>query len=484
MKKSFLIKLAGLTLLSCLLLGASAKEKQAPNLIFVFPDQMRGQAMGFLGEEKVKTPVLDQFASESIYFSNAISNYPVCSPTRAMIMSGQYPHHNKVIANCTNLTAPLGCELPESTRCWSDVLKDQGYSLGYIGKWHLDSPHEPFIPTSNNKGDVKWNEWCPPERRHGFDYWYAYGTYDMHLRPMYWDTNDSRDGFKYYDEWGPEHEANKAIEYITNTNGKFRKNGNPFALVVSMNPPHTPYNQVPQKYKDLYRDVAVESLISKPNIPAAGTQWGDLYRQNIKDYYACISGVDEQFGRILQALKDKGLDENTIVVFTSDHGNCIGIHDESTKNNPYEEAMRVPLMIRYPGKLKPHHDDLLISTPDLYPTLLGLMGFASSIPDEVDGVNFSSYLITGKGEKPSSQWYMRIDGGKPDYGLRGVRTDRYTFVINQINDIDKKILLFDREKDPYEMNNISAQNPKLVQDLSLILKTWLTKYKDPWIKNL
>ncbi|MEI7422950.1 MAG: sulfatase-like hydrolase/transferase [Prolixibacteraceae bacterium] len=471
-------------LLTLLSLGATAQKGQSPNLLFVFPDEMRAETLGFLGKEKVKTPVLDKFAGESAYFSNAISNYPVCSPTRAMLFSGQYPIKNKVIGNCTSLSAKYGCELPTDARLWSDVLKDKGYSLGYIGKWHLDSPHEPYINTSNNAGDEKWNEWCPPARRHGFSYWHAYGTYDRHMRPMYWDTNDTREGFSYVDEWGPEHEANRAIDFITNKEGKFRENGKPWALVISMNPPHMDYAAEPQKYKDLYKDLPVESLITKPSIQPAGTKWGDHYRKVIKDYYAAISGVDEQFGRILAALKEAGLAENTIVVFTSDHGDCMGIHDEITKNNPYEESMRVPLLIRFPGKIKPHTDDVLLSTTDIYPTLLGLMGYTSAIPKEVDGVNFASYLITGKGQKPASQWYMRISQGRQALGLRGVRTERYTFVINLDDQTKRSVMLFDRKEDPYEMKNLAADNPAKVKELSSELGRWLKKYNDPWLPNL
>lgn len=477
------LKLAVLPLLSSAFINVSAQKQSAPNLIFVFPDQMRGQAMGFMGEEKVLTPVLDRFAAESVHFTQAVANYPVCSPTRAMLMSGQYPVRNRVVNNCTSKTAEFQCELQETTRCWSDVLKEQGYSLGYIGKWHLDSPYEPFIPTSNNQGEVKWNEWCPPGRRHGFDYWHAYGTYDYHLRPMYWDTEAPRDSFKYYDEWGPEHEANRAIDYIRNKNGKFRKEGQPFALVVSMNPPHTAYHLVPEKYKKLYENIPVESLVSKPNVPEAGTRWGDHYRKNIKNYYACISGVDEQFGRILQALKEQGLDENTIVVFTSDHGDCIGTHEEETKNNPYEESMRVPLLIRYPGKLKPQHNDVLLSTPDIYPTLLGLMGFENLIPKEVDGQNFAGYLRTGKGKTPESQWYMRVENGKTEYGTRGVRTSRYTYVINQ-NASGRKVMLFDRQTDPYQLDNLAGKKPEQEKKLSREMESWLRKNNDPWLKHI
>ena len=143
-----------------------------PNLLFVFPDQMRGQAMGFLNEEPVQTPKLDQFAAQGLVLNNASATYPVCSPFRAMLMTGKYPHANKVIGNCTSKTAPLSVQLQENDQCWSDILNDMEYSLGYIGKWHLDSPHEPYINCRNNEGEIKWNEWCPPNRRHGFDFWY------------------------------------------------------------------------------------------------------------------------------------------------------------------------------------------------------------------------------------------------------------------------------------------------------------------------
>lgn len=96
-------------------------------------------------------------------------------------------------------------------RCWSDVLKDKNYRTGYVGKWHLDSPYKPYVDTYNNRGETAWNEWCPPERRHGFDFWVAYGTYDNHLNPMYWETAAPRDSFFYAHKWGPEYEVDRAI---------------------------------------------------------------------------------------------------------------------------------------------------------------------------------------------------------------------------------------------------------------------------------
>ena len=112
------------------------------------------------------------------------------------------------------------------------------------------------------------------------------------------------------------------------------------------------------------------------------------------------------------------------------------------------------------------------------------MGYAAFIPKEVDGVNLAGYLTTGKGKKPGSQWYMRISDADASLGLRGVRTDRYTFVIDQQNENQRSVLLFDREMDPYQQKNIAGQNPLLEKELTLKLQEWLEKYRDPWIKNI
>jgi len=280
-----------------------------PNLVFVFPDQMRGQAMGFLGQEPVVTPNLDRFAAESLVFTQAVSNYPVCSPYRAMLMTGKYPYANGVISNCNSNTAPFDNELRQSDRCWSDVLNDKGYSLGYIGKWHLDAPYKPYVESYNNSERFAWNEWCSPQRRHGFDFWYAYGTFDRHLAPEYWSTDMTRDERARVDQWGPEHEADLAVEYLHNKDGKYRRPDRPFALVVAMNPPHMPYQAVPQKYIDVYADKTPEELIARGNVNLKENAKGaKLARGQTKNYFAMITGVDEQFGRILQALKEAGLD--------------------------------------------------------------------------------------------------------------------------------------------------------------------------------
>jgi len=454
---------------------------QRPNLVFVFADQMRGSAMGFLGEEPVLTPNLDRLADQAIVFTEAASNYPVCSPYRAMLMTGQYPHRNGVVSNCLNRTAPYGVELKKESRCWSDVLSDNGYSLGYIGKWHLEAPYEPYIDCANNRGPNKWNEWTPPDRRHGFSYWYGYNTYDFHTRPLYWATDAGRNEFHYVDQWGPEHEADLAIDFLQNKDGNRRDPNKPFAMVVSMNPPHTPYHLHPDKYLEPYAKMTNEELCQRPNIPPANTRMGKLYRDQIRHYYAMITGVDEQVGRILHALDEEGMADNTLFVFTADHGNCLGIHNHKTKNVPEEESMRIPLLVRFPGKLKPHRDGLLISVPDMYPTMLGLMGMESKIPTDVDGTNYASLLMTGKGDRPTSQMYINIPVEARSEGRRGVRTDRYTLIIDRMPKQEERVLLYDRKTDPYQLENLADKQPELVKKLTRDeLEPWLKRTGDSW----
>ncbi len=457
--------------------------REHPNLVIVLPDQMRGQALGFMNEDPVVTPNLDRLASEGVVLAQAVVNYPVCSPMRAMFMTGRYPHSNGVVGNCNSVTAPFGYELRQADRTWSDVLADKGYSLGYIGKWYLDAPHEPYVESSNNTAEMAWNEWCPPERRHGFDSWYAYGTYDQHTRPMYWAADTPRDEAFYVDQWGPEHEADRAIAYIQNEGGDFRDADQPFALVVAMNPPHMPYGLVPEKYVAYYDGKTYRDLLVRPNVDVDGdSPMSELARTQTKNYFAMVTGVDEQFGRILEALEEEGLANDTIVLFTSDHGNCLGTHGQISKNNHYEESMRVPFLVRWPGRIEPRHDDLMISTPDIFPTLLDFMGFAEDIPAEVEGASYASILLTGEGERPTSQLYLWVPPGEPAGGRRGVRTRRYTLMIEKTGDRVTETTLHDNKEDPYQLRNIADESPDVVERLiEEELTPWLEKTNDPWL---
>lgn len=458
-----------------------SQAQQKTNLVIILVDQWKGQALGFQKKEPVLTPNLDELSKKSLVLEQMVSNYPVCSPARAMLMTGKYPLKNKVYSNVNSSSAPFGIELPQDIVCWSDILKSNGYSNGYIGKWHLDSPQQPYIPTSNNIGNVAWNEWTPPAKRHGFDYWYAYGTYDVHNRPMYWDTKAPRDSFHYVDEWGPIHETKKALSFFRNDGGAYRESNKPFSLVISMNPPHSEYKTVPEKYYSIYKNVPLDSLLKDPNIPAKGTEMGDFYRDNIKYYYANITGVDEQVGVLLQALKDYKLDDNTIVVFTADHGNCLGKHDEVSKNNIYEESLNIPFIIYWKGHIIPRIDNTFLgSLPDLYPTFLELMGLKNSIPKDIDGSSYATYFGKGKGKKPASQYIMGnivSNAVKINSGFRGIRTKQFKFAYVK-NNGKTESFLFDLSKDPFELHNIYDANSTIVKKLRKELIKRLAETKD------
>lgn len=473
-------------LLSSVTLFAQTKPNKRPNILVIVTDQWRGQALGYLGQEKVKTPQLDALAAQSLTLTQMVTNYPVCSPARAMIFSGTYPAKNKVFCNVNSDSAPYGVELPTDIVCWSDVLKEQGYSNGYIGKWHLDAPYKPYIPTANNTEKLAWNEWTPFNRRHGFDYWYAYNTYDQHNKPMYWDTKALRDDFHYVNQWGPEHEADKAIDFFNNK-GNVRNPNAPFSLVVSMNPPHSPYNTAPAKYHETYKNVPLDSLLKDANIPPAGTPMGDEYRKNIKNYYANITGVDEQIGRIIQSLKEKGLLDNTIVLITADHGNCLGKHEAISKNVIYEESVRIPFIIYWKGHIKPGIDHTFLgSLPDIYPTLLDLVGLKKEIPATIDGQSYANYFLTRAGNQPTEQFIMgsiASNAMEINSGFRGVRTAQYKLAYQKKGGRIEPYL-FDLKADPFEMKNLYKKDHPMVVALYPRLQYWLKKTGDHFTLNI
>ncbi len=467
----------------------SEKSLKKPNLVIIFPDEFRAQALGFMQQDPSMTPNLNKFARQSAVLRQAVSNFPLCTPFRGMLMTGQYPYRNGIQGNShTGVEGQFGgkdfgIELKKNTLTWSDVLKKQGYSMGYIGKWHLDAPQAPFVPSYNNPAEGRyWNDWTAPDRRHGFDFWYAYGTYDKHMTPMYWTNDTTRDKPLRINQWSPEHEADIAIQYLRNENGQYRKQDQPFTLVVSMNPPHSPYDEVPQKYLDRFSGKTSQQLNTRPNV-----KWDTAYQEGygpqfFKEYMAMVNGVDEQFGRIIDELDRLNLAEDTLVVFFSDHGCCLGSNGQPTKNVHYEEAMRIPMIFRWPGKLNPQQNDLLFSAPDIYPTMLGLMGMSDLIPDTVEGTNFAKTLQGIDGDtQPTSQFYTFMPYGGQSYGRRGIRSQRYTLMIDRKIGKPLTYVLHDNQIDPYQMDNIAAGNPMLIDKLiTEELIPWLEHTGDPW----
>ncbi|MEA4936291.1 MAG: sulfatase [Paludibacter sp.] len=480
--------------------AAIAQTTDRPNIIYVFPDQFRNHAMQIWNEEGFKdkvnfkgdpvhTPVLSRFARESVVLTSAQSNCPLSSPHRGMMLTGMYPDGSGVTLNC-NSTRP-NSSLRADAVTISDVLSRNGYDCAYFGKLHVD------FPTPNNPQkpgtyvDDRWPAWdayTPKERRHGFNYWYSYGTYDVHKEPHYWDNDGNRHEIR---EWSPKHEADMAIEYLTTV----RDPKKPFYMVVSMNPPHSPYNSlddVMEEDYNLYKDKPLSELLVRPNVNPELTK----KQRKTPYYFASVTGVDREFGRILEAVKQLGLEKNTIVVFTSDHGETMTSHVEDPKNSPYAESMNVPFIIRYPGKLKPRVSDLMLSTPDIMPTLLSMAGLKTEIPSAVQGNDLAAHL-SGKASKvkaPKGVLYIRNNDGdvnEKDEVLnyfpvsRGIKTDRYTLAITiDRNKKVKEILLFDDKKDPYQMHPLDAnRHISLMKRLTGQMKELLKQANDPWYRE-
>lgn len=456
-----------------------------PNLVFIFPDQFRRQAIGCMAADPVVTPNLDRLASEGMVITRAVSNFPVCSPYRAMLFTGRYPFSNGVYGNCYSRTAPLGIALDADARCFSDVLSDAGYSLGYIGKWHLDAPKKQNIPcTEGWRGKAGegtfWDAYTPPgPRRHGFDFWHSYGCCDQHLSPHYWEGDAAVDERTDVDDWSVRHEAGVAVDYIRNEEGSFRDPDEPFALFMAFNPPHTPFQQVPPEYLGPYADTPPEELLNRPNFTDA--ERGEQALRHVRNYFGAVTGIDEQIGGVMAALEEAGLREETIVVFTADHGEMMGSHGRMHKGVWYDESLLVPFIIRWPDAIEPGRDDLLLSVPDLMPSLLSLMGQEDRIPEGVEGCDYSGAFRGEPIDRPHSALYLSVNPERPAGGNRGLRTDRYTFVLRN-RDGAEEPLLFDNRADPYQMRDVADSRPEVVSGLGAELMEWLERTGDPWVE--
>lgn len=452
-----------------------------PNLLLIIADQWRAEALGFVGGDPVHTPNLDALAARSRVLVEATSTYPVCSPCRAMLLSGAYPWVNGVPLNTNSATGPLGVGLRRDIRCWSDVLADEGYALGWVGKWHLDPPDEvDAVVGEGVRDDGKvWDGWTPPQGRHGFGFWYSYGACDQHLQPHYWTTDAPQTEPIRVDEWSPRHEAGIAIEFLDEA---ARAEGVPFGLVWSINPPHQPFDEVPTEYLEHTRDLSADELLHRPNVPDEPALREEA-AQAARGYFAAIRGVDEQVGRVLDHLEASGLAADTIVIFTSDHGMQLGSHGLMYKNVPYEESMRVPMLISWPGTLRPGADAVLMGSAELAPTLLGLLGVAD-VPAHMVGVDLSAHLREEAGARqPTESLYLRCDGPVAAGDARGIRTATRKLAVTR-HERGPMLQLWDREADPYERVEVSGGRPGEVRELTDRLRGLLTDLGDPVVADL
>ncbi len=418
-----------------------------PNIVFVFADQWRAQATGYAGDPNVKTPHLDALAKKSVNFTHAVAGIPVCSPYRASLLTGQYPLTHGVFLNDVYLQ-------PQATSI-AEAFASAGYETAYIGKWHVDGHGR--------------STYIPPERRQGFDYWKVLEcTHDYNHSAYY--AGDSSEK-RYWEGYDAIAQTRDAVNYI-----RLHRNGKPFLLMLSWGPPHNPYETAPEKFRNLYNP---KDIVLRPNVPA---ELADKAREWLAGYYAHCSALDSCVGDLIKTLRDTGIEDNTLFVFTSDHGDMLGSHGQQRKQKPYEESIRVPFLLSAPGlrKWTPRELEAPIDAPDIMPTLLGLCGVP--IPKSVEGLDYSDYILGGSDPSDGSALLMcvhpfgewtRKNGGRE---YRGLRTRQHTYV----QDLNGPWLLYDNEKDPYQLNNLIDEpgSKTLRDDLHARLQYRLARMRD------
>ena len=437
--------------------GTGGEGRDRPlNVLFLFPDQMRAQAMGCMGNPDVRTPHLDRLAAEGLLFRNHFANSPVCCPARAVILTGKYAHANGMTAN--------DLRLRETETSLAELFAAAGYRTGFVGKWHLDGgPRQPG--------------WIPPgERRQGFEFWAANEVSHAHFDTHYFRDDPEPIPIKRFEA---EAWTDLGIEFLRGA----REDGRPFFLTVQMGPPHDPY-LAPDEYMAMYDP---ETVALRPNF-AGDESDRDLEpnpyvatpgRKEIAAYYAMVTAVDDQVGRILGELDDLGLRESTIVIVSSDHGDMLGSHGQRLKRKPWEESIRVPGIVRHPRAAAGRVTDALLSHVDIAPTLLSLCGLK---PDEGMQGSDLSPVILGEADTGPESAYFQIFGpfhaGGVDRGWRGIRTQRYMYARTR----DEPWVLYDLDADPYELRNL-ARDPSasaIRDELEARLADWMERTGDSW----
>jgi arylsulfatase A-like enzyme len=407
------------------------QQARRPNVLIVLADEWRAQSTGYNGDRNVSTPVLDLLAAQSVNFTNAISGCPVCCPYRASLLTGQYPLTNGVFVNDVELK-PNGPTLAETFR-------GAGYRTGFIGKWHV------YGSPDGNYG--RRLEFIPPEKHLGFDYWKACECTHEYNHSLYYEGNDPTP--KYWPGYDAIAQTEDACRFIEQ-----RPSADPFLLVLSLGPPHFPYATAPERYQEMYRN---REITLRRNVPSnRRKEAADILR----GYYAHMTALDDCLDRILKTLDRSGAADDTILVFTSDHGDMMLSQGLTTKLYPWDESIRVPLLVRYPRKLgrKGRKIRTPISSPDLMPTLLGMCGL--TIPGSVEGSDFSPAFF-GKSSLPrDAAAFINLPVPITEarrYGIaeyRGLRTERYTYV----RSIRGPWLLYDNELDPFQMHNLCGRS--------------------------
>jgi len=421
-----------------------------PNLLFVFSDQQSSDMLGCYGNDQIITPRIDACAAAGVLFRHCVSSCPVCTPYRGMLLSGQHPLGNGCLVNDVQM-------LPAGRTHFAEVLRDAGYQVGYVGKWHLhggrrDRP----VPAG--------------PLRYGFDTEFFTNNCSLAF--------SARDAFFWNDDgrrvplgrWEPDGQTDQALAFID------RHAGRPFALFVSWHPPHdwaggyeAPANCAPR-----YDEVRIRLRPGCADTPRS--------RREYRGYMALCTNLDGNFGRLLDKLDELDLAADTLVVYTSDHGDILRSHgiQDWHKSRPEHVSARVPLILRWPGRLPSRASETLVGTLDLMPTLLGLLGI--SAPATCQGDDLSAGVLAGRDEPREEGVPLFFWGEGSDW--RGVYTRRHTYAFEPPGGTRGINVLYDRRDDPDELENLFARpaHRGLRDQLHTLTLRWMARFGDEHVR--
>ena len=440
--------------------GAGAPGTRKPNVLFVLSDAHRASAVGCYGNDQLSTPHMDGLARDGLRLTSAVSSTPQCRPFRASWMSGAYSHHTGVLSNML-ASAPSGKNDKTSSRNFGidargqwipgklptlgEHFRSQGYRCGYYGKWDLGVPA--VDPGPLRRGfDDGWAVWAS-NKHESFGGRYCLGKAERLGAGKRFRATV---------------ETDLALEFMAQDSDR------PWLTVVSWGPPHGPLD-APVGYDDR------GPVRARPNIPADTQE--HVARERLPKYYGLVEAIDHELGRLLRWLEESGQAQDTLVVYTSDHGMMLGSHGLAGKELPYSESICVPFLMRWTGSLPAGASiDMPFGTPDILPTLAGLTGLGQ--PRDVDGADWSAVLRREPDAPRQEAAYLSaaeaLHVGWP--GWRGVCTQEHVYACTE----DGPWLLFDRARDPYELENLVSAEPQLTSDLHDMTRALMDRLGDRW----
>ena len=426
--------------------GSAPTSENRPNVVFILTDDQAPHTLGVYGNHEIQTPVCDRLASEGALLTRALCTTPVCSPSRLTLFTGQIPSQHGVHDWIRDENeGPSAVRFLDGEATFTQVLADHGYRVGLSGKWHM--------------GDS-------PTPQQGFDYWFAMplGGSRYQNPEMYWHGEKSE-----YPGYATDVITDKALEFIE------QSKNDPFFCFVSYNAPHTPYSGTPEKYLDLYRDYPFETFPGEPlNEPIAH----DLSKRNVGNreskmhYYAMVSAIDENVGRIIRKLEDAGLSDDTLIIYLSDHGFMLEHHglwgkgNTSWPFNMYDESMLVPAFFYHPGRIPGGRKvRVMTSFYDFAPTVLDYMGLPSlDTAKPLPGRSYAGLLRGAEAE------WDNVVYGEYQY-CRMIRDEDWKYV-HRTEGFPSE--LYDLRNDPGERVNLAEESgyQEQRQDLKRRLDGW------------